>query len=82
MPLHEAANFGFLEIVDYLIDKGAKIYDRGGDRCGGITPLHDACSCGNVRVIELLVNRGAPLDAKDDEVSYFVCIIQYLVHYN
>jgi len=68
LPLHEAANHGFVEIVQYLLDKGALIDDRGGEHCGGVTPLHDACCCGNVTVIELLVTRGANLFAKDCEV--------------
>ena len=68
LPLHEAANHGFVEVVQCLLDKGALIDDRGGEHCGGVTPLHDACSCGNVAVIELLVARGASLYAKDNEV--------------
>jgi len=57
-----------VEIVDYLLSKGARIDDRGGDKCGGITPLHDACSCGNLPVVELLVEKGANLHARDDQV--------------
>jgi len=68
LPIHEAANHGFVEIVQYLLDKGALIDDRGGEHCGGVTPLHDACSCGNVAVVELLATRGANLYAKDNEV--------------
>jgi len=68
LPLHEAANHGFVEIVEYLLDKGALVDDRGGEHCGGVTPLHDACSCGNIAVIELLVARGASVLARDNEV--------------
>ena len=82
LPLHEAANHGFVEIVQYLLDKGAFIDDRGGEHCGGLTPIHDACSCGNVAVVELLVARGANLYAKDNEVSLAAIVCKYhkLVH--
>jgi len=73
LPLHEAANHGFVEIVQYLLDKGALVDDRGGEHCGGVTPLHDACSCGNLNVIELFVSRGANVFAKDNEVILAIC---------
>ena len=57
-----------MEIVEYLLDRGAAINDRGGDGCDGITPLHDAASNGKVDVIRLLVTRGANVHAKDDNV--------------
>ena len=69
IPLHEAANHGYVEIVEYLLDKGATINDRGGDDCDGITPLHDAAANGKVDVVRLLVTRGANVHAKDDNVS-------------
>ena len=69
LPLHEAANYGYTDIVTYLLEHNARINDRGGDGCGGITPLHDACNCGNVDVIRLLVDRGANVHAKDNEVG-------------
>ncbi|ELT99296.1 hypothetical protein CAPTEDRAFT_27724, partial [Capitella teleta] len=64
-PLHEAANHGFADIVEALIDHGANVNDRGGEGCGGITPLHDACACGNSDVIRVLLNKGADADLKD-----------------
>lgn len=69
LPLHEAANHGFAQIVAALLDHGADINDKGGPGCEGITPLHDACVCGNVDVIELLVRRGADVHAKDLRVN-------------
>lgn len=36
LPLHEAANHGFTEIVDLLLDNGATINDKGGTGCEGI----------------------------------------------
>ena len=69
LPIHEAANHGYVEIVEHLIDKGAKINDRGGDSCEGITPLHDAANNGKIDVVRLLVRRGANVHAKDVHVS-------------
>lgn len=56
--------------MEHLLDCGAWINDRGGDRCGGVTPLIDAANCGNLDVVRLLVDRGANLMAKDDDVSH------------
>jgi ankyrin repeat protein len=57
-----------VEVVTLLIDHGANVNDRGGDKCGGVTPLHDACNCGNLATIKVLIQRGANPNAKDDEV--------------
>ncbi|CAL4126179.1 unnamed protein product, partial [Meganyctiphanes norvegica] len=67
IPLHEAANHGFYEIVEFLIDSGAWINDRGGSNCGGYTPIHDAASAGNFNVVRLLMDRGASLTVKTDD---------------
>lgn len=57
-PLHEAANHGFLSIVEYLINNGADI-ESCDDRSDRITPLHDACNCGHLDIITLLLNSNA-----------------------
>ncbi len=36
-PLHEACNYGFIDIVRILLKHGAKYNDQDGP----ITPLHD-----------------------------------------
>ncbi|CAL1526385.1 unnamed protein product, partial [Lymnaea stagnalis] len=64
LPVHEACNHGHTAIVEYLLDCGAWINDRGGERCGGVTPLIDAANCGNLDIVRLLVDRGANLMAK------------------
>lgn len=58
LPLHEAANHGFLEVVTLLLENGgtATINDRA---CDGITPLHDSCSNGHLEIVELLLDKGA-----------------------
>ncbi|XP_064599134.1 tonsoku-like protein [Liolophura sinensis] len=69
LPLHEAANHDFPEIVEYLLTHGAWINDRGGEHCGGVTPLLDAANCGNLDVMTILIDHGANLHAKDDDGS-------------
>ena len=68
-PLHEACNYGHLEVVRTLLDNGADIDDPGGELCGGVTPLIDAVVNGHVDVVTLLVDRGADLGARDSEVK-------------
>ncbi|XP_034939798.1 tonsoku-like protein [Chelonus insularis] len=63
-PLHEASNYGYVEITELLIEHGANINDPGGSQCGNITPLHDAASCGNFAIINLLISRGADITLK------------------
>ncbi len=38
-PLHEACNYGHLDIVKILLKNGAKYNDQDGP----ITPIHDVC---------------------------------------
>lgn len=57
--LHEASNYGHVDIVNVLLDYGADINNRGGPCCEGITPLHDAAACGHLEVIDCLLDRGA-----------------------
>ncbi|XP_068083333.1 tonsoku-like protein [Anabrus simplex] len=66
VPLQEAANHGFVEIVEELLDHGADINSPGGKGAGGVTALHDAASNGHLRVMELLLDRGALIDVRTD----------------
>ena len=61
LPLHEACNHGFYDVVALLVESGgaALINDRGDKSCEGITPLHDACSNGHLEIVELLLDKGA-----------------------
>lgn len=67
LPIHEASNHDFPDIVEVLIDSGAHIDDPGGEKCGGTTPSHDACSNGNFAVIQLLIRKGADVCKFDSE---------------
>lgn len=49
-PLHIAASFGRKEIVEYLLQKGAK---NMPDRWGAY-PIHDAIRSGHENIIEIL----------------------------
>ncbi|ESO83101.1 hypothetical protein LOTGIDRAFT_169742 [Lottia gigantea] len=78
IPLHEAANYNYYPIVEYLLDHGAHIDDRGGDMCRGVTPLIDAAENGNFETIELLVNRGANKLAKNDDGNKALdCLLEW-----
>jgi len=59
--LHEAARFGYLEIVRKILDKGADVNMENND---GFTPLHSASASGFVKVAELLIEKGAKVNAK------------------
>lgn len=67
LPIHEAANHDYPDIVRILIDAGADVNDPGGDKCGGTTPLHDACNNGHVQVIQILVQKGADVCKFDQD---------------
>lgn len=57
LPLHEACNHGYVEIVQLLLQHRAAINDtKNQDK---ISPLHDACANGQLNVIEVLLNAGA-----------------------
>jgi ankyrin repeat protein len=54
--LHYAARYGRIDIVEYLISKGADPNATDGARN---TPLHDAVGSGNIQIIKLLLDSGA-----------------------
>lgn len=55
LPIHEACNYGHVELVELLIKYGAKV----NDHIGPITPLHDAAQNGHLEVVKLLLKAGA-----------------------
>jgi len=62
-PLHVAAEYGYSEIVEVLLEHGAapNIREKYGD-----TPLHYAAMFGNSKVVEVLLEHGADPNARDD----------------
>ena len=54
-----AAENGYVDVAQLLIDKGAK-FNKAGDF--GLTPLHMAASNGHGDVVQILVDRGADLN--------------------
>lgn len=60
-PLHVASKWGKLQMVEFLIDKGACIDSKTRD---GLTPLHCAARSGHDQVVDILVINKAPLCSK------------------
>ncbi|KAL2078216.1 hypothetical protein ACEWY4_025901 [Coilia grayii] len=61
-PLHFAAGYNRVAVVDYLLQHGADVHAK--DK-GGLVPLHNACSYGHYEVAELLVIHGAVVNVAD-----------------
>jgi ankyrin repeat protein len=53
-PLHYACKEGYLSIVEYLIEKGAKINAFDADNW---TPLHYACAKGHLDIIKFIKSK-------------------------
>jgi hypothetical protein len=65
-PLHLAAIYDQIRIVEVLLKRGAKIESK--DR-GGLTPLHLAAKWGNVRIVKLLLKHSARVDNREDHIE-------------
>lgn len=63
-PLHYAAVNGHIEVVKYLIAKGAKINSRNNI---GITPLYGAVSADRCEAVKLLIAHGANVNDAANE---------------
>lgn len=61
-PLHLAGFFGWPELANGLLDKGAKIDSRSTNSMEN-TPLHAAAAGGATPLVELLLKRGAQVNA-------------------
>ncbi|XP_077992722.1 poly [ADP-ribose] polymerase tankyrase-2-like [Glandiceps talaboti] len=61
-PLHFAAGYNRVTVVEYLLQHGADVHAK--DK-GGLVPLHNACSYGHYEVTELLVKHGAVVNVAD-----------------
>jgi len=65
-PLHLAAEKGYEDIAELLIDKGADVMALDLYRH---TPLHLAALFGHAEVAELLIAKGADLNARETETG-------------
>ncbi|KAI8499774.1 hypothetical protein Bbelb_228250 [Branchiostoma belcheri] len=61
-PLHFAAGYNRVAVVEYLLQHGADVHAK--DK-GGLVPLHNACSYGHYEVCELLLKHGAVVNVAD-----------------
>lgn len=61
-PLHLAAGYNNLEVVEFLLAAGA---DVNAQDKGGLIPLHNASSYGHVDVAALLIRHGTSVNAVD-----------------
>jgi ankyrin repeat protein len=61
-PLHIAAKEGHLDVVRFLLERGAAV-DGNNDDAG--TPLSSAAAGGHVDIIRVLLDKGARIDATD-----------------
>lgn len=64
-PLHLAAFFGWPELANALIDRGAPVDSRSTNSMKN-TPLHAAAAGGNTLLAELLLKRGAKPNATQE----------------
>ncbi len=62
-PLHYAAHGGKVELIDYFIDKGAKLEPQDARQK---TPLHLAAMYDRNEAVAALLKRGAALETRDD----------------
>ena len=63
-PLHHAAQLGYADLLQLLVDHGADIEGPGFRHNG--PPIHAAAALRHVEVIDLLVTLGADVDGRDD----------------
>jgi len=64
-PLHLASYYGFKNLAEVLIQKGADVKMKTDDL--GMTPLHSAVQRGHFEIAKLLLDNGAEINAKDKD---------------
>ena len=74
-PLHWACDKGHTEVAMALVDRGADVDAKDGDK--EMTPLHIACNKGYKNIALFLLYRGADINALDWSNStplHYACI--------
>lgn len=68
-PLHWAVKNGHLNVVNYLIERGANLNSKDE---GHVTPLHMACQTSNVDIASLLIKNGCDVEIKNwvSDINY------------
>ena len=74
-PLHFAAERGHVEVVGYLLEKGA---DVDAKNLAGETPLHYAAGYSHIEVIKLLLKSGADVNARSDSEDTALLYVGYM----
>ena len=62
-PLGLAAFFGKVEIVEYLLKKGADPNIAANNQFK-VAPLHSACATGNIEIVKILLTAGAYVNSR------------------
>jgi hypothetical protein len=82
-PLHLASKLGSIEIVNALIESGARVgnyatsvltIDDNGEDAGGHAPLFVAAENGHLEVVELLLSHGANINQRGFEYESLLSI--------
>lgn len=66
-PLHMAAEFGRLDVLDFLLSQGLSLDSKDHGNHSGL--LHIASGCGQLEVAQWLIEKGSPLNDKNDSGS-------------
>ncbi|RQP21406.1 ankyrin repeat domain-containing protein [Piscinibacter terrae] len=61
-PLSEAASLGYVDLVEYLLSRGARLHIAGQ----GEPTLHEAVRSGNAEVVQLVLASGASIDEQNN----------------
>lgn len=83
-PLHLASHHGKLDIVNFLISKGADVNKKSRilEGSGEETPLHDAAHAGHPDIVERLIQAGANVNALDaNERTPLDHLLDYFIGY-
>ena len=73
-PIHIAAEFALLSIVQFLVYRKVDINTQVGGYPSG-TPLHYSAHNGHLRVVEFLASHGANVNSKNDSIPIYCLII-------